>query len=129
MKPMFCIAAKGVVRDADTNTMSLHTILEDISAEGFPFLVQEAAVLATWRTEAADRKPIELQFQVLNNDLSLLKQSIVVPIDKPFSRTIIRLNGIVVKAPGELRFVFSRKDIEVLSYAVRVAAPKASAKV
>ena len=94
MKALACLAAAGVVRDADTNAVSVFSIYEELASLGFPFLVQDVGVFVLWQIEEADHADIDdVQFVVRNNATVLFQAPIVVKVSGKRHRTIIRVKG------------------------------------
>jgi len=124
MRSILCLAAKSVIRDAETGTISVYSILEQLNAEGFPFFLQELAVLGMWRRDADDVPDIDLQVRVRNNDRVLLTGPVRVAFaDKPLHRTIVNLRGLV----GQVHFEFVRDGNVTASYSIDVQAAAAQA--
>ncbi len=121
-----CLAAKGVVRDAETNTISVFSILEQIGAVGFPFIFQELGVLALWRRSQEDPSSFDLVFSITNNNTRLGQETTVrIAFEQgTVHRSIITLQGVVVAEPGELRFSFSQNGAQVATYAIVVRPPE-----
>lgn len=124
MKAIACLAAAGVVRDADTNAVSVFSIYEELASVGFPFLVQNVGVFVLWQIEEDDRTDItDIQFQVRNNAHVLFQAPIAVTVSAKRHRTIIRVQGLLVREPGILRFVFTRGTQEIAGYEITVKPP------
>ncbi len=123
-----CLAARGVIRDVKTNNISVFSIWEELSAEGFPFLVQEMAVLTMWRRSATDEDAVDLQVRVLNNDTQLYTGPVRVTFTRgEHHRSIVAIGGLVVREPGTLRFAFFHDTDELVSYTIRVKEPELTA--
>jgi hypothetical protein len=128
LKNLICLAAKGVIRDANSNNVSVFSILEQLTPEGFPAFMQELDVLSVWQRDAGDPKDQELRFVVRLNKT----EKIAVKVELRFgealiNRNIANLRGIVVDEPGELSFSFSQGKKTLAQYAVVVKAPPATA--
>ena len=124
MQSIICLAAKGVVRDAETGTISVYSILEQINAEGFPFFVQELALLAMWKREQDDPADIDLRVNVRNNNRVLSNEPFRVAFgEMPLNRSIVNVRGLVVHEPGEVHFEFLRDNQVIAHYSVDVRAP------
>jgi hypothetical protein len=124
MRSIICLAAKGVVRDADTGNISVYSILEQFNAEGFPFFVQELALLATWKRKQNDPPDVDLRVKVRNNDRVLSNEPIRVTFgDKLLNRSIVNLRGLVVHEVGALHFEFVHDDKVIANYSIDIQAP------
>jgi len=120
-----CLAALGVIRDTETNNVSVFSILEELGAQGFPFLIQEMGVLAMWRRSTPDEGAVDLQFRVLNNDTQLYAGPVRVAFAQAERhRSIVRLGGLLIREPGNLRFGFFHGNEELASYTVRIKEPQ-----
>jgi len=128
MRSILCFAAKGVIRDAETGTISVYSILEQLNAEGFPFFMQEMGVLGVWKREAGDAADIDLQVRIRNNDRVLLNGPVRVAFaDKQLHRTIVNFRGLVVQEVGQVHFEFVRNDNVIASYSIDIQAAAAQA--
>ncbi len=123
-----CLAARGVIRDVKTNNISVFSILEDLSAEGFPFLIQEMAILTMWRRSSPDEDAVDVELRVLNNDTQLHAGPVRVSFTRgERHRNIITVNALLIREPGNLRFAFFHDSNELASYTIRVTAPETTA--
>jgi hypothetical protein len=124
MRPTVCLAAKGLVRDARTNNVSVYSILEQVTPAGFPAFIPEVEALAVWQKEAGDDGPIPLTFRVMNNQHQLESLGLTVAFGAaPRHRSMVGLTGLIIREPGELRFEFLRDDQVIASYTVAIDAP------
>jgi hypothetical protein len=124
MRNVVCLAAKGVVRDAATNTISVYAIIEDLLPEGFPFLIQEMAVLSIWRRDSNEAGQYDLTLSIELNGKVLNATEVQVDFQKALANhTIINIGGMIIPESGVLRFVFQRGDTMVAEYGVAIAAP------
>jgi len=120
MNTILCVAAKGIIRDAVDNTISIFSILEGISAEGFPVLIQQMGVLAIWMAEEGEEE-VDLEFLAQLNDDELLRQPFQIRFrDGNLHRHVINLNAVMVQHPGTLTFRFLRGNDEVCAYSIEV---------
>jgi hypothetical protein len=125
---LICLAAKGVIRDANTNTVSVFSILEEVGPSGFPAFIQEVAVLAVWQRERSDAATHEFQLVVRNNQQELMKGAVSATFgEATVNRSIVNLQGLVLQEPGELSFSFMLKKKTLARYTVKVKAPEPTA--
>lgn len=118
---LLCLIAKGVIRDADTNNLSVFNILEQVGAQGFPLLIQEAAVLAVWRRAQDEGQQFAFDFALRNNDRVIIARRIDVNFaGAELNRTIIRLGGILAQEPGVLVAQFAHNGQVVASYQIHL---------
>jgi hypothetical protein len=124
-----CLAAKGVVRDADSGNISVFAILERLAPEGFPVLLQEVGLLIIWRRLQGEPQVFDAVVQIHNNSRQLLQS----PLRADFGptalhRSIVSLQGLVIYEPGNLRFSVSIGTDEVAHYEVEVTPRPAQAR-
>lgn len=116
------LGAKGVIRDADSNTISIFSIIEEIGAAGFPLFVQNFAVLAVFRRKPDDEElhdPI-IRF-TLGND-RILESPVAVNFQKKLrSRNIINVQGLVLSNPGVLTLEVRNDGRRLARYEISVA--------
>lgn len=124
-KPLVCLAARSVLRDRDTDTISLFSILESLRAEGLPVFIQEVGVLVMWKREEDEPSVHELKFRILNNSRVLHELPVRVDFrEGRTNRTIVNLRGMPIEEPGEVRFAFFDGESEIASYRVAIEAPE-----
>jgi hypothetical protein len=122
--PLICLAAKGVSRDAESGTISVFSIFEQITPVGLPAFIPEAAVFALWRRDAGDPPNNPMRFEIRNNETLILGTDWTVGFgDAPLNRSIIGLAGVVIREPGDLHFQFVHADAVVARYTIQVNAP------
>jgi hypothetical protein len=107
VKLMAC--ASSVIRDADSNQISIFNIIDGVAAHGFPFLIQQFAVIVILqRDPATDPADHEATFQLRLGDQVLAEGNAAVRFDdKRHTRQILRMQGLVVPAPGTLQARFT----------------------
>jgi hypothetical protein len=122
--PKVCFAALALVRDAETNSMSVFNILENVTAVGMPVLIQNMAFFVLWQREEADERRVGGTFTAAIGDLELTQTHVDLDFGANIrNRTLVNLNGLVIPRPGALRFrIVLTNDVEA-SYTVDIAAP------
>ena len=107
VKLMVC--ASHIVRDADTNTLSIFNVFEGLAVQGFPFLIQQfAAAVVLRRDPATDAAEHNGRFEVRLGDLVLAATDLAVNFqDKRHTRQLLRINGLVIPAAGTLDVRFT----------------------
>jgi hypothetical protein len=129
MRVLLCLAARGIIRDATTNNVSVFSILEQFNAAGFPVVVPNVECLVVWQREAGDDALVPLTLKVMNNNVELASADVTVEFGQAQRhRTMVTFNAIVIREPGNLRFEFVRDDAVLASYSIEVAAPPAAAQ-
>lgn len=121
MKVNMLLCAEGVIRDVETNTISVFSILESLNARSFPIAIQRLAILYILERDETEPETVTLQIKLSNNDEQLTENT----VESPFSgllrnRTIINLNGLVITNPGKLIISLVYGEDELASYTIAV---------
>ena len=123
IRSKFCFAAEGIIRDAESNSISIFNILEGINSEGFPIFIQRIAFIALWERDPQDVEQPSGTFKLTINDHPLVELGVRVEFaDKLSHRNIVYLNGLMVPKPGTLRFHISLETGAQTEYLVEVTA-------
>jgi hypothetical protein len=123
IRPPVCLVAQGVVRDADTNNVSIFSIMEGILAQGFPFFIQHIVFLVMWDRDAEDIAHVPVRFAIMLDGEQLHEQSLDIDFqDKLKSRMTVNIQGLVVPKPGKLTFLASPSTGTSATYTIDVAA-------
>lgn len=119
----YMLVAEGVVRDADTNTISVHNIIEEITAEGYPLLVQKITTLAVVERTSADSAECQLTLKVHLGDLETAQSPVAVRFsDKMRSNVIVRIHGLVIPSPGLLTFALYEGSRKLIDFTINAKA-------
>lgn len=120
-----CLVAEGVSVDRQTNELSIYNVLEGIEASGFPLFVQRISFLTVYeRDVATDPEVVNGQMQVTLGDNAVMTQAVTINFQgKKRSRIILRFGGLLVPAPGDLRFRFIIPNGPPAEYKIEVEAP------
>jgi hypothetical protein len=95
------LCSREVVRDAATNNISVFSIFEALSAAGFPLLLNPFSALFVLEREHGDATEVPARFQLLLGDTELLTAPTQINFeDRMRTRQMVRLNGLVITAPG-----------------------------
>jgi len=123
IRSKICLVADGVIRDAQTNVISIFNLTEVLVAQGFPLLIQKLSFFALWEKEPNDPNVHQGAFSVAMNDKPLMSQEIHIDFQENLrNRTIIVLGGLVIPEPGTLAFTLSLKDGAQARYVVEINA-------
>jgi hypothetical protein len=129
VRSILCLAAEGVVRDAVTDVISIYNIMEQVTGEGFPLLIQKMVFLAVWQREPTEATlwTGDLRIRLDEKELFSHKTSLDFK-DKLRNRSIITLGGLVLPGPGKLTFAYQLDTDTRVTYEVDViaAGPKAT---
>ena len=126
--PKLCFAAVGIIRDADTNTISAFTILEGVIPSAIPFYMPQVSFVVFWDRNLDDANRTQGVFTLtINNDQVSRVEMLVDFHDGLRHRTIANLNGLVIPRTGAMRF---RIDLDVgvhAEYLLEVEPPRVAA--
>jgi len=129
IRSRMCVLAENVVRDADTNTISIFGIVEEMRAQGFPLFVHKIAFFILWERELTDPPRYEAQFSVTLNEQTVHTLAINIEFREGtrLNRSIVNVNGLVLTQPGQLTFRVTIPDTTEAVCAVPVIAPETTA--
>ncbi len=95
------LCAREVVRDAMTNNVSIFNIFDGLAAVGFPLLLNPFSALFVLEREEGDNAEYGARFQLLQGEAQLAAGTTQINFDdKRRTRQIVRLDGVVISAPG-----------------------------
>jgi hypothetical protein len=113
------LAAEGVVVDRETNAISVFNILDRITAEGFPLLLQKMAFLVIWERSLEDAPQVEGRFSVHFSGRELYQQPVRVEFTTSTrNQFVLRMHGLVIPQPGVLAFRITLEGGVVAEYSV-----------
>jgi len=120
------LCALGVVRDTETNNISVFNILEQVTPGAFPAVVPESRVLVMLEKEGEEPEGVEGKLTVKMDEDAEPIQAVQFRIDfqgKRSFRAIIFLRNLPILHAGHLHFLFSIGTEEKGRYSVLVKAP------
>ncbi len=116
LRTRLMLMAQGVVRDAETNAISVYNIFEDISVGGFPFFIQSFFVLTFFTKDEGDPNEFECLVEIRNNDNLLASFPARLNFQNTLrNRLISQVRGIAIPAPGSLTARIMNGDVEIRS--------------
>ena len=121
IRTQYAICAERVVRDANSNTVSIFEVVEEIQSPGFPRLVP--MIMAVWVLErdAGDPQQPPAALRLIHNGAELHRTDLTVDFqDVNRTRAFVRLGGLVLPGPGTLRFSFLLDGEERAFYNIEV---------
>src|SRR5207245_9813286 len=99
------LCAQGVVRDVDSNGISVYSILENIRPAGYPVLIQSCFVLAFLEKLPEDAERIEDSIRLTLGDVELANVPIVADFLGCLShRSLVQLQVLFLPNPVPLTF-------------------------
>jgi hypothetical protein len=110
---VFTVAARGLTVDAQTNTLTLFAVLEEIGAPHFPAAVFELGVVTLWRRMPGEEGVGFVQqtrfIDPSGEEIAHLEQTF--RFDKPRQRMIGQVHGFPIRTAGCHRIeVLVRRD-------------------
>lgn len=118
----YVLCAERVIRDADTNSVSIIDVLDEIQTPGFPRLIPR--IMAVWvleRDSLEDTQQPAASFHILLNDEELHQGDLNVDFQGVLrTRSFLTLGGLVIPGPGTLTMSFRIEEEEVASYWMKV---------
>lgn len=126
IRPKLCFAALGVVRDVESNAISVFNIFEAIVPSGLPVFMQQAAFFVLWERDQGDPQDVRGRFVLQIGETRLSGADINVNFaDKLQHRSIVNLQGVAVPTSGSLRFSIELDGGVRAEYSIDVQAPPA----
>jgi hypothetical protein len=121
IRPKLAVCAESVVRDAETNAVSVFNILEEIGASMFPVTVPKLSALFLLERGMDDPEVLEwdMTLSLGENELG----SLVGPVDfqgARLTRLIMVIQGVVLPEPGILTASLRSNGHELGSWQIRV---------
>lgn len=119
------LCANGVIRDAETNNISVFTIFENITPEGLPLLIPRFTVLAFLERDDSDPSEIKCSLLITLNEETILKQALDINFqDKKRNRTIVNISGLPIAKQGTLETSLWFNDNMLNRYKVDIKEPR-----
>lgn len=101
------LVADRVIKDSETNNLSIINILDDITAEAYPLLIHKLTIVS-FVTKEKENDKVTLGFKVLNNDTKIIEHQIKVDFrGKNKTRAIIQLGVLPIQEAGQIHFILT----------------------
>lgn len=141
VKNLLSIVANDVVRDAETNSISVFNIFEGLQAEGFPILLQNVCFFTLWERSEDEKEEHDATFKLSIGTKELQSHTGILNFQgKKRVRHIIRLQGLILPEPGILCFslefgkksakyeveITARREVSVKSEQINQSDPPAT---
>lgn len=125
MKILSFVIAEEIIRDVDSDKITLVNVVEQLNAVSFPvFLSKCSAFLYLEREEEGD-KEIEATVKFILNEKVLLNSPIKFSFkDKNRTRVLIKINGVVFNEEGNFKAELAIGEQKFTSYAVSLSLNK-----
>jgi hypothetical protein len=118
------ICSEVVIKEAETNNISIINLFDQIAPAGFPFFFTKLAILHVYEREEGDPEEISINLKfelgaetIFSTDLNSNFQG------KKQARNIVVLNGIVLKQPGVLKVTATPLNSDPISYEININPP------
>ena len=120
------LCADRVIRDAETNSISVINILEEITPEGLPLFIPRVMIFALLhRNKEEDPSQIKCTLRIGIGDNKLLERELDIDFqDKGRNRTIINIGGLVISTNGILEASLFLEERLLNQFSFIVNAPR-----
>jgi hypothetical protein len=103
MKTLISLCCEDIIRDAESNSISIHNIIEEINGEGFPMLIPKFCIFLFIEKQSGDNDNTEANLFIKLN--SNLLHSFPMAINfqgKSKTRNNIKIGGLPITELGVL---------------------------
>lgn len=101
------LVADRVIKDSETNNLSIINILDDITAEAYPLIIHKLTIVS-FVTKEREEDKVSLGFKILNNDTKIIEHQIKVDFrGKNKTRAIIQLGVLPIQEAGQIHFILT----------------------
>src|SRR5688572_5906055 len=101
IQPKLAVSAEAIIRDAETNTISVFSIIEEISAASFPIGIPKLSTLFLLERDQGDPEHIDAIILLSLNDKEIGQATIHSNFEgKLRTRLILVAQGVVIEEPG-----------------------------
>lgn len=116
IKCQFALLARGVIRDHETNAISIYNVIEQFQFPSFPVFFPEVMYYAALiRDPAIDPAEFESIIRFKIDGATVLQSEMKSNFqDKIGNRLILRIGGLPIPNPGTLTIELLRKDNDEL---------------
>jgi hypothetical protein len=119
MKPITIICSEGIIRDGDSNQITLYNLVEEINAISFPVFIHKFSIFLLVEKEESDPENSNIILKILNNERELFTQSIKTDFKgKKRMRTNIHLGGLAVFEVGDIIIQFNYNESFFCDYKI-----------
>jgi hypothetical protein len=115
------LCAQGVVRDADSQNVSIFNVYESLQGAGFPLFIQQMDVLAVLERTPRDKAQRTITFKMTMGETEVLSTSMDIDFqDKLRNRSTVHIQGLVVPQPGTVLVTVAERGRELGRYELLV---------
>lgn len=114
MKVLMLACAETVIRDEDTDRLTLVNLIDAISTPAFPHLVGSFSIVAIYHINEGEPTDQLVTVRLENNGNLISEQNTHVYFgDLIGNRTITKVNGLVIGEPGRFSVSIHQEDVEL----------------
>lgn len=118
------LCADAALRDAETNSISIFSIFEEITVQTLPILIPRFVIVNLLEREETDPATPECQLKIKLGEDILLEQQLRLNFqEKKRTRSIVTIGGLPLTHSGLLSVAISYDNEPVADYTIEVAAP------
>ena len=122
------LCADRVIRDAQSNAISVINILEEITPEGLPIFIQRFMIYAfLHRDPESDPSKVRCQILITIGTNRLVEHDLEIDFQgKKNNRTIVDIGGLVIPASGRLETSLSYDGSKLNSFGFEIREPRST---
>ncbi len=110
-----------ILRDKDSDKISLINIIHDINSPSFPILLGSLCILIVFDREEITPLDLDGNLYISNNDALLFKGSLKANFEnKKVNRQVIKIINLMIPNPGKLKAAFEMSDGTASEYSIMV---------
>ena len=107
MKALVTLACEDILRDTESNAISIHNIIEEIVGQAYPVFIAKFCVFLLSEREKGDKTVVNGEVVIMNNDTELHKFPLKIDFEgKKRNRNIIKIGGFAIPNPGSISIQF-----------------------
>lgn len=121
LRVKLAVCGERVIRDAESNIMSIINIMDEIHTPVFPAAIPRFATLFVVNREQNDDAQQQALIRFLHNGTQIAEVPVNIDFqDKVENRVTLVLDGLVVTGPGVLQCVLIYNNAELGSWNIRI---------
>jgi hypothetical protein len=127
--PLF-LCAQTIIRDAETNNLSLINLLEDITTETLPALLPNFGVLITFERDSGDAPILTGTLNITLNDEPIFDHGLTVNfLELSRTRQMINISSFPLPKPGLIKLKFEAENKVEATYFIRINEPRTQVRI
>ncbi len=130
IRSKLCFAAAATIRDAETNLMSIFSLVEDMTFVGLPGVIANLSCVALWERDREDPDSVNGTFDLMLDRDPLAHADIRTDFAGTMrNRTVVNIGGIVISRSGTVHVRFTLQGGQIAEYYFQINAPAPVAQV